>query len=303
MRPTFSTVAELFARHPASFQETLSRAGGSINFRGTISAADAGHLAGQLGAAVDHLMLDLVPFAALYAEPVISNFKVGAVARGLSGNLYFGANIEFKSEALSFTVHAEQAAVVNAWMQGETGVSALAVSAAPCGYCRQFLYELAGAAALKILLPNAGPASLAGLLPGAFGPRHLGISGGLMQMEDHQLTAGSQDPLVAAALSAASMSYAPYSRGYAGVALATAGGGVYSGAYAENAAFNPSLSPMQAAISQLNISGGNMAGIRRAVLVEVENSASSQIHAAMTVLRSISNVQLEVCSAARGTPK
>ena len=305
MRPTASAVAELLAQYRAPFQETFSYGNGS-GLHGTISAADVEQLAKQLGATVDQLMLDLVPFAALYAEPVISNFKVGAVARGMSGNLYYGANIEFKSEALNFTVHAEQAAVMNAWMQGEIGLSALAVSVAPCGYCRQFLHELATAAALKILLPNAKPASLAGLLPDAFGPGNLGMTGGLMQVEDHHLVVNSPDPLVLAALAAANMSYAAYSCGYSGVALATADGGIYSGAYAENAAFNPSMSPMEAAVSQLNIDGGNLRGIERALLVEVENSASSQVHSSTAVLNSISNVQLEVCYAAapsRGAPK
>ena len=142
MHPTSSAVAELLARQPAAFRETLGRSTGSVNFRGAITAADAEEVAQQLGVTVHQIMLDLLPFAALYAEPVISNFKVGAVAQGLNGNLYFGANIEFKSEALSCTVHAEQAAAMNAWMQGETGLSALAVSAAPCGYCRQFLFEI-----------------------------------------------------------------------------------------------------------------------------------------------------------------
>jgi len=298
MRPTASAVAELLAQYPAPFQETFSLANGSANFHGTITAADAEFLAQELGVSVDQLTLHLVPFAALYAEPVISNFKVGAVALGLSGNLYFGANIEFKSEALSFTVHAEQAAVMNAWMQGETGLAALAVSAAPCGYCRQFLCELSTAATLRILLPNTKPASLARLLPDAFGPRNLGADGGLMQDVNHQLIANSPDLLVLAALEAANMSYAPYSRGYSGVALATAEGGIYSGAYAENAAFNPSMSPMEAAVSQLNLCGGNVGGIWRAVLVEVENGVSSQVHSAAAVLSSISNVRLEVCHAA-----
>jgi cytidine deaminase len=298
MRPTSSAVAEFLARHPTAFQETLGRSSGSVNFRGTITAADAEHMAQQLGVTVDQAMLDLLPFAALYAEPVISNFKVGAVAQGLSGNLYYGANIEFKSEALSFTVHAEQAAVMNAWMGGETGLSALAVSAAPCGYCRQFLYELVTAATLKILLPNTKPALLTWFLPDAFGPRNLGVNGGLMQAENQQLTVNSHDPLVLAALAAANMSYAPYSLGYSGVALATAGGGIYSGAYAENAAFNPSMSPMEAAVSQLNIGGEPLRSIRRAVLVEVQSGVSSQVNSATAVLSSISGARLEVAYAA-----
>src|SRR5260370_37272902 len=183
MRPTASAVAELLAHYPAPFQETFSGVNGSATFRGAITVVDAEHLAKQLDVTVDQLMLNLVPFAALYAEPAISNFKVGAVALGLSGKLYYGANIEFKSEALVFTVHAEQAAVMNAWMQGETGLAALAVSAAPCGYCRQLRYDLSTAATLRILLPNTKPASLAWLLPDPFGPRDLGENGGLMQPE------------------------------------------------------------------------------------------------------------------------
>jgi cytidine deaminase len=288
-------MAELLARSP--FQEMLGRSTGSVNSRGMIPAADAEQMAQQLGAPVYQVMLDLLPFAALYAEPVISNFNVGAVAQGLSGNLYYGANIEFKSEALSLTVHAEQAAVMNAWMQGETGLSALAVSAAPCGYCRQFLYELATAETLKILLPNTKPTLLAWFLPDAFGPHNLGVTGGLMQLENQQLTVNRQDPLAVAALAAANMSYAPYSLGFSGVALATADGGIYAGAYAENAAFNPSMSPMGAAVSQLNIRGGNMRNIQRAVLVEAQNGVSSQVHAAGTVLSSICDVQLEICYA------
>jgi len=297
MHPTSSAVAELLARQPAAFRETLGRSTGSVNFRGAITATDAEEVAQQLGVTVHQIMLDLLPFAALYAEPVISNFKVGAVAQGLNGNLYFGANIEFKSEALSLTVHAEQAAAMNAWMQGETGLSALAVSAAPCGYCRQFLFELVTAATVKILLPNTKPALLTCLLPDAFGPHNLGVRGGLMQAENHQLTINSQDPLVLAALAAANMSYAPYSLGYAGVALATADGGIYAGAYAENAAFNPSVSPMEVAVSQLNVGGGDLRGIQRAVLVEAKNGVSSQVHSAMAALSSISGVPLEICYA------
>jgi len=301
MRPTSLAVAELLAQHAAAFQKMLDRYAKSVDFRGTITASDAGRLAQQLGVTVDRVMRDLLPFAALYAEPVISNFRVGAVARGLSGNLYFGANIEFKSEALSCTVHAEQAATMNAWVRGETGLSELAVSAAPCGYCRQFLYELITGSTLKILLPTTHPILLARLLPEAFGPTNLGANGGLMQAENHQLSIDRQDPLARAALAAANMSYAPYSRAYSGVALATAEGGLYAGAYAENTAFNPSMSPMEAAISQLNISGGDLGRIRRAVLVEMRSGVVSQVNAATAVLSSISGVRLEI-SFATATP-
>jgi cytidine deaminase len=99
-------------------------------------------------------LLALLPNAAAFAKPPISNFRVGAIARGTSGKLYYGTNVEFAGEALSFTVHAEQSAVVNAWMSGETGIDVVATSAAPCGYCRQFLNELVTARELLVVMPN-----------------------------------------------------------------------------------------------------------------------------------------------------
>ena len=87
--------------------------------RGVIAAADA--------TGVD--LTTLLPLAAQYAKPPVSNFKVGCVSRGLSGNLYLGANVEFAGEALSFTVHAEQSSIANAWMHGEEGIDLIAQDA------------------------------------------------------------------------------------------------------------------------------------------------------------------------------
>src|SRR5690606_6888974 len=101
---------------------------------------------------VDVLMLELVPLAHGHARPAISNYSVGAVGLGLSGALYFGANFEFAGSALANTVHAEQAVVINAANHAETGLTKLAVSAPPCGYCRQFLYEMPQAEGLEIIM-------------------------------------------------------------------------------------------------------------------------------------------------------
>src|SRR5215213_3013336 len=119
-----------------------------------IPAAEAQRLARDAGIDSPRLMTTLRPKAAEFARPPVSNFKVGAISRGLSGNLYLGANVEFSGEALSFTVHAEQSSVGSAFMNGETGIDLIAVTAAPCGYCRQFLNELATAERLTIQLPN-----------------------------------------------------------------------------------------------------------------------------------------------------
>lgn len=235
-------------------------------------------------------LLTLLPQAAAFARPPISNFRVGAIARGTSGKLYFGTNVEFAGEALIFTVHAEQSAVVNAWMSGETGIDVVATSAAPCGYCRQFLNELVTARELLVVMPT-GSRPLSELLPGSFGPRDLGIDGGLLQPENHGLTVNETDDLAQAALQAANMSYAPYSKSFAGVAVRTKDGRRFSGAYAENAAFNPSLSPLQAALSQLNLGGGGWSDIAEAVLVSVDDLHAN---ATRTVLEAISDAPLRL---------
>src|SRR5215212_4473716 len=172
-------------------------------------------------------MRTLLPEAAKFARPPVSNFYVGAVVRGMTtGTLYMGANLEFAGEALSFTVHAEQSAVTSAWIHGEHGIDLIAVTAAPCGYCRQFLNELAAPLTIAI---GEETHTLADLLPRAFGPRDLGIDGGLMAPVDHNLAIDETDELAQAAFHAAKMSYAPYSRSYAGVALRTGDGQVFFG--------------------------------------------------------------------------
>ena len=134
-------------------------------------------------------------------------------------SLYLGANFEFVNSALSFSVHAEQAATNNAWLNSEKGIQALVMiqSAAPCGYCRQFLYELVTAQQVSILLPDNQKDStsysstpLTTLLPNAFGPSDLGVAGGLMDPKlcTHNLALDSgspAEPMIAAALAAARM--------------------------------------------------------------------------------------------------
>jgi cytidine deaminase len=258
---------------------------------GVVSAADAERLSREAGIDIATLMTRLLPAAAELARPPVSNYRVGVVARGTStGNLYFGANLEFAGEALSFTVHAEQSAVTNAWMHDERGIDLLAVNAPPCGYCRQFLNELTTAADLRITMPNTTQ-MLPELLPHSFGPRDLGVEGGLLEAAAHQLSIDDHDPLADAALHAANRSYAPYSKAFAGVALRTSDGAIVTGAYAENAAFNPSISPLEVALSMLNLRRYGWGDIAEAVLVEAQAMHGS---ATRTVLAAISDARLRV---------
>lgn len=250
------------------------------------------------GVPLEQLMLALIPRAKTFAIPMISNFFVGAVAHGVSGNLYFGANYEFPGQALSFTVHGEQAATMHAISFNETGIDLLAVSAAPCGYCRQFLNELTSASTLQIILPNTPATPLTSLLPNAFGPIDLGVTAALMSPQSHGMALDSPDDLTNAALKAANASYAPYSASYAGVALKTADGGIFTGGVAENAAFNPSMSPLEAAIVTLTINGRKKYDdIVDAVLVQAAGSKACQIDATRDVLATITKVPLRVFEA------
>ena len=70
-------------------------------------------------------------------------------------------------------VHAEQSAINNAWLNGAQAVLKIAISDAPCGYCRQFMNELSTADSLEILLPERD-FNLHELLPYSFGPKDLG---------------------------------------------------------------------------------------------------------------------------------
>lgn len=276
----------------------------SPGFAGVVTEDELGHLAAALGEGRDETLRLLVGVAASYAFPAISGYAAGAVALGAtSGAAYFGANLEFPATSLGNTVHAEQSAVTNAWMHGEEGLVVLALSAAPCGHCRQFLWELCSAAELLVLTPGRGPIPLHRLLPHAFGPADLGVTAHLMAPLDESLrrTGRAPDPVVAAAADAAAGSYAPYSKGLAGVALRTTGGTVLQGRCTENAAFNPSLSPMQAAVAQWRLQRGGAVPLERAVLVH-RPSAAGQVVPCREVLSAVSPVPLEVHTAGGGEP-
>jgi len=215
-------------------------------------------------------LLALLPQARTNAYAPLSGFLVGAVVQGASGRLYAGANIEIPGLPLGQTVHAEQAALANAYMAGERGVSAIAVTAAPCGHCRQFLMELSIDAQLRVLVQGERTVKLSALLPKSFGPGDLGRKRGALPVRPQRLSLSrpSSDSLVLAALEAARRSYAPYTASYSGIALLTSDNRVFGGSYIENVAFNPSLSPLQTALAVLCSSGAKPDSVVRAVLVE-----------------------------------
>lgn len=265
-------------------------------YPGVLIAAEVKALVGTLRISVEELAAMLLPRAASRAIAPISGFKVGAICRGVSGNLYFGANVEFVGVPLHATVHAEQCGIANALAHGEVGVKAICVSAPPCGHCRQVINELTTASELTIQLPGQDPVPFLSLFPDGFGPEDLKVDRRLMdpQTQPMELVGEMSDALVEKALEAARSSYAPYSGNYAGVALEIRGGRVFCGIYAENAALNPSLLPMQAAIANLIINGCYFAEIKRAVLVQTQGTKIDLADISRQTLASVCNVPLEV---------
>ena len=58
--------------------------------------------------------------------------------------------------------------------------------------------------------------------------------------------------------------------------MRTQSGHIYKGAYIENVAFNPSLSPLQTALAALIVAGETYPAISQLILVEIEGAAISQ---------------------------
>jgi cytidine deaminase len=197
-------------------------------------------------------------------------------------------------------VHAEQAVVVNAVVHNERGLKRLAVSAPPCGHCRQFLWELHAAHDLQILVVDHPSATLAELLPRPFGPTDLGQTEPLMAHSSCKFLPDmpAEGPVAEAAIAAASASYAPYSQSPAGVGLATTDGVEFRGPYIENAAFNPSLPPMIAAVTMLVLSGRSGAEVSQAALVRLEGTMIDHDATARRILDQLApGVPLRIISA------
>jgi cytidine deaminase len=140
-----------------------------------------------LGAGTIERMLSAAREAATRAYAPYSRFPVGASLLTASGEIVAGANIENASYGL--TVCGERVAVFRAAADGHREVRAVVVSApkapgtTPCGACRQVLNEFKGSDGdVQVILDNGTGAEptivpLATLLPQAFGPYDLKVSG------------------------------------------------------------------------------------------------------------------------------
>ena len=114
-----------------------------------------------------------------------SRFAVGAALRSADGRVFTGCNIE--NAALTPTSCAERTALFKAVSEGVTRFTDIAVVGArmgevnelvtaPCGVCRQALYEFCGDG-LNVIMARAEDdyieRTLGELLPFAFGPQNI----------------------------------------------------------------------------------------------------------------------------------
>lgn len=281
-----SRIEQALAGMPKPIAEFLTPITLADDFDATLSPDQFNQLLSISEMSDADLRVALLPLAAAYAYVPISKFYVGAIVRGLSGRLYFGGNMEFAGVQLGQTIHAEQAAISHAWMKGEEGLADITVNYSPCGHCRQFMNELNTSQTLSIQLPQREEKSLQYYLPESFGPSDLGIESALMANADHGKTS-DDEALVQQALRALNRSYAPYTANLSGVALQTSGGNQYLGAYAENAAFNPSLPPLQVALIQVRMAGEEFETIESAALAEMAEGSISHLADTQATLEAI----------------
>jgi cytidine deaminase len=263
----------------------------ATNIRAALASPN---FSGQLVGIAPDIAAQLLPLAAAFSVHPISGFAVGAIAVGASGHLYLGANLEFQGMPLHATLHAEQSAVLNAWMHNENEMVALYVSETPCGHCRQFLRELSNIDTLKVYV-GAKIHSLDELLPHAFGEARA-KGHGLLDSSPLALEAVKPNPNTSQqrAINAAQRSYAPYSRSPEGFVLECLNGQFFSGRAAESAAFNPSVPGVLSALNQRNLSSSRTVAISTATEAKLATAINNPLPFASTLISSTSNAEIKV---------
>ena len=211
---------------------------------------------------------------------VVSGYPVGAcVLGGKTGTVYIGANFEFCSRLIE-TIHGEQCAVHNAAVHGEPSITKLAVNAAPCGVCRQFLVEVCPPEALDVIFcDNNGKftsSKLSSLLTSSFGPEDLGPAfkdqTSLNHKQVYPVTMNETDNGKQQALQMFKQAYAPYTKIPEGIVLKFKNGKTAKGQTIENAAYNPSISAFRGACSLAALKGYKMSDLTEIVYAHAQPS-------------------------------
>lgn len=252
---------------------TLQEALGRDCYR--LDAAKVSELQQSLELDTDALLRSLVDYGKARARAPVSDFHVGTAGLTESGEIFLGVNLEYLGASFSQTIHAEQ--FLLSWSRSCSGspLKAIAVSAPPCGHCRQFLREADPEGAMRLLIGQEPDVPAASLLPRAFTPVDLGI--------EQPFYAGPLDlegcDVEEAARRASEQSYTPYSGAKAGLALRVRDGRIFAGSALENAAYNPTLPPLQAALICCHAHSVELSDIEEIVLSEQSSKVSYQGHA------------------------
>lgn len=237
---------------------------------------------------------NLLQLATAFSVHPISGFAVGAIAVGASGNLYLGANMEFQGMPLNASLHAEQSALLNAWMHEEGEVIKLCVSEMPCGHCLQFLRELSNFADLPLKV-NGLNYSPQDLLPHAF--ETIPVKGrGLLDSRPTPLEPVRPEPdtVHQRAINAAQRSYTPYSHSPEGFVIECLNGQSFTGRAAECAAFNPSVPGVLVALNQRNLSASRDIAITTATQAKLATAINNPLTFARGLIQSVSNAEFQV---------
>lgn len=125
-----------------------------------------------------HTLVSAATDAARHAYNPYSHYPVGAALRAKDGTVYGGCNVE--NAAYPTTICAERVALVKAVSEGQREFDAIAIvtpnAGAPCGTCRQMLYEFAPNLRVILAKPDGTvvyDGVLSDLLPRGFGPESL----------------------------------------------------------------------------------------------------------------------------------
>jgi cytidine deaminase len=274
-------VMETLPRLMSMMLKARLRAGGWLGGL-MLQADEVEDLVQTLPLSRNDLMLKLLDVASSLAQGPEGERAAGAVAEGLRGGLYVGNPIAWKGEGVKFSVHAAQAALINAWHNSENQVKRLMLETPPCPCCRQFMRETWIWKSLKIMVrPRSSIAKkdTALIQEQALNIdtlREEGIQSRLFGEPKRSIVLPKPDmgDCTIVAADAASYAYAPYSRNYAGVAIKTNRGTVHQGRYAEVVESIAGVSAIEAAIVDMALSGGQFTDITEIALVETKGSVS-----------------------------
>ena len=247
-------------------KEALASRLGSRRFY--LSSQERQDLQSEFSLTTDELLRALVSYIQGLAIVPVSDFRVGVAGLNEAGEVFLGVNLEFQEASFAQTVHAEQFVISWSRARSSSPLTTLAVSAPPCGHCRQFVREFDHEGELSVLIADEPPMKAEILLPRAFGPADLKVT---ESFYSEPLNLDPKYSLETAARRAAKLSYVPYSRNMAGVALRCKSGIIFAGSSIENAAYNPALPPLQAALIAFTAGSCWSEGIAEIVLCQEES--------------------------------